>query len=441
VFHSDATARFNELGNTLRDRVRVVQKTRTGPATRYSPYPVGRFGPEDVIGRVVMTEHVNDGLGREVGRLWTLRGESVGLIDNAYQELKSLAEAMAKTAALRGRVDVVFLVDEISLWIQAALEGKTSEALVTCISRRCQEAIKEYEVWVPLFRVYASDPFQIGDVLFQKITPAMMDRFFTKPTSTPIPEAARVRLGRLRSELQNHLAACITVTGEKKTAQGIARSKAEGAVALVRFLSPANWILDFQSYCLPLGRERIEIPTELFVAGGEIHEISRGTIERGPVFWDLDPDTARFPGLLDLLHALCRDHASDFRHQLYDALMLYSRNSTASGTTDKLVFVLVSLESMLLKDANEPISKNIGERMAFLVGDSVEERRAVVRNVDAAYRIRSKFIHHGESAEDSDVVEQFCAYAWQSFHALLHQVDAFTTKAALIEALEHRKLA
>lgn len=440
MFHSDATARFNELGNTLRDRVRVVQKTPRGPATRYTPYPVGTVGPEDVIGRVVITDHINDGLGREVGRLWTLRGESVGLIDNAYQELKSLAEAMAKTSALRGRVDVAFLVNEISLWLQATLEGKTSEALVTCISRRCQEAIKEYEVWVPLFRVHASEPFQIGDVLFQKITPAMMDRFFTKPTSTPIPEPARVRLERLRSELQNHVAACITVTGEKKTAQGIARSRAEAAVALVRFLSPANWILDFQSYCLPLGRERIEIPTELFVEGGEIHEISRGTIERGPVFWDLDPDRARFPGLLDLLHTLCRDHDSDFRHQMYDALMLYSRNSTASGTTDKLVFILVSLESMLLKDANEPISKNIGERMAFLVGNSVEERRAVVRNIDAAYRIRSKFIHHGESTEDSDVVEQFCAYAWQCFHALLHQVDAFTTKAALIEDLENRKL-
>jgi hypothetical protein len=190
----------------------------------------------------------------------------------------------------------------------------------------------------------------------------MMDQFFTKLASTPVPEAARIPLEQLRSQLQNHLAACVKVTGEKKTAHAIARSKAEAAVALVRFLSPANWILNVQSYCLPLAREQIEMPTELFVEGGEIHEISRGTIERGPVFWDLDPDRTRLPGLLDLLHSLARDHASDFRRQLYDALLLYSRNSTASETTDKLVFVLVSLESMLLKDANEPISKNIGEQ-------------------------------------------------------------------------------
>jgi hypothetical protein len=338
VFHPDASVHFNELGDSLRYRVRVVKGTPRGPTTRYTPYPAGKVGPEDVIGKVEMTDHIVDGLGREVGRLWTLRGESVGLIEDAYQELKSLAEAMAKTSALRGRVNVTFLVNEIFLWLQAALAGNTAEPLATYVSGRCQEAIQDYEVWVPLFRVHASEAFRIGDVLFQKITSAMMDRFFTKPASTPIPEAARVRLERLRSELQNHLAACITVTGEKQTAQSIARSKAEAAIALVRFLSPANWILDLQSYCLPLGRERIEIPTELFVESGEIHEVSRAAIERGPVFWDLDLDRGRFPGLLDLLHGVCGDHASDLRRHLYNALLLYSRNSIASETTDKLVF-------------------------------------------------------------------------------------------------------
>jgi hypothetical protein len=158
------------------------------------------------------------------------------------------------------------------------------------------------------------------------------------------------------------------------------------------------------------------------------------------MFWDIDPDRERLPRVLDLLHALSCNRTSEFRHQLYDALLLYSRNSIASETTDKLIFILVGLESLLLRDANEPIAKNIGERMAFLIGNSVEGRKAVVRNVDAAYRIRSNFIHHGDSAADSEVIEQFCAYAWQAFYALLHQMDAFATKAALLEALENRKL-
>jgi len=180
---------------------------------------------------------------------------------------------------------------------------------------------------------------------------------------------------------------------------------------------------------------------ELFVTNGEIGEISKAALKQGPAFWDIDPDRSRFPGLLDLLHALSSSHKSDFRRQLYDALLLYSRNSIAPETADKLVFVLVSLESLLLKDSNEPITKNIGERMAFLIGESVEDRKAIIQNVDAAYRIRSKFIHHGNSVEDSEVIEHFFEYAWQCFHAMLHQIDNVATKLDLLEALENRKLA
>jgi hypothetical protein len=282
--------------------------------------------------------------------------------------------------------------------------------------------------------------FPIGAVSFRNLSTAMMDKFFAPRPEQPLPDAARQQLERLRSQLQGHLAACVTLTAEKKTAQENARAMAQEAIALLRFLSPANWILGIQSYCVPLGRERIEIPTELFVRNGQIGEISKAALKRGPVLWDIDQERERFPGLVDILHALSGNHKSDFRRQLYDALLIYSRNSTASEVADKLVFVLVSLESMLLKDSSEPITKNIGERMAFLIGGSVNERKAIIQNVNAAYSIRSKFIHHGNSVEDSEVIERFFEYAWQCFHALLRQIDDFETKAALLEALENRKL-
>lgn len=440
IFHPDAAKRFNELGDKLRERVRIVKKTLTGHQPSYTPYPAARVQPEDVIGKITMTERICDGLGNEVGRVWTLRGESVGLLDEGYQELKTVAKAFEKTSSLRARVGIEFLVDEICLWLQAALERASGEPLASYISNRCQSAIQEYEMWVPLFRVHGKEDVPIGPVMFRTISPPMMEQFFAPRPEQPLPDAARQRLERLRSQLQGHLAACVTLTAEKKTAQGKARAMALEAIALLRFLSPANWILGMQSYCVPQGRERIEIPIEVFVRNGQISEISNAAIKQGPAFWDIDPDRARFPGLLDLLHALSSSHTSDFRQQLYDALLLYSRNSTTSETSDKLVFVLVSLESLLLRNSTEPITKNIGERMAFLIGASIEDRKAIVQNVDATYQIRSKFIHHGDSVEDSEVIERFFEYAWQCFHALLHQIDNVATKADLLEALENRKL-
>jgi hypothetical protein len=77
---------------------------------------------------------------------------------------------------------------------------------------------------------------------------------------------------------------------------------------------------------------------------------------------------------------------------VYDALLIYSRNSVAITPADKLVYILVGLESVLIRNSNEPLGKNIGERMRFLVGDSVDSRKAVLANVDEIYKLRSSFI-------------------------------------------------
>ena len=440
LFHADAVKRFNDLGADLRGRVRVIKSSPPVSTSSYSPHPVGRIDPGDVIGPIATAGRICDGLGNEVGRVWRMGNGSVGLIDDAYQEAKKIASALEKTGPLRGRVQVQFLVDEICLWLQGLLEQGSGESLVAYLSRRCEQAIRDYEIWVPLFRVHGRATFSIGEVAFRNISSPMMERFFTQQGKPPLPEAARHHQERLRSQLQDHLAACVTVTAEKKAAQAFARARAEDAIAMLRFLSPANWVLGMQSYCLPLGRERIEIPVELTVEDGAIREISRAAIENGPVFWDLDADSARFPKLLDLLHALASDHANDFRQQLYDALLLYSRNSITLNPADKLVFVLVSLESLLLRDSNEPITKNIAERIAFLIGTSVDDRRRIIKDVDETYRLRSKFIHHGRSIEESEVVERFLEHAWHSFHAMLQYIDSVPTKAALLEALENRKL-
>ena len=128
------------------------------------------------------------------------------------------------------------------------------------------------------------------------------------------------------------------------------------------------------------------------------------------------------------LHDLASNTKTDFRRQLYDALLLYSRSSVTSDIAVKLVFVLVAIESILLKDFNEPIAKNIGEWMAFLVGDALEAKKAVVTNVDRIYKLRSAFIHHGDTIEDVEMVREFLGHAWETFRRLLHRMDRTNTK-------------
>ena len=205
-----------------------------------------------------------------------------------------------------------------------------------------------------------------------------MELYFEEWNKKPLNDAIRHKLSSRRSKLQGTLAACVNITAERKAAQYVARLKVDHAVALLRFLSPVNQAVGMQSYCLLLGREKIEISTELFVTENKMR-YNETVLERGPIGWDIDADRTQFPDLLSLLHNLASNSGTEFRQLLYDALLLYSRNSVVADVADKLVFILVSLESMLLKDSNEPIAKNIGERMAFLIGESVEERKKIGR--------------------------------------------------------------
>jgi len=122
-------------------------------------------------------------------------------------------------------------------------------------------------------------------------------------------------------------------------------------------------------------------------------------------------------------------------------MLLYSRNSLAVEPADKLVYVLVALEAMLIQNETEPITKNLAERMAFLIGKDVDSRRAVIANVSETYRLRSLFVHHGNSIEDLETLSKFMVNAWSCFHNLAFYQDRVTTKEELIAALEDRKLA
>lgn len=95
---------------------------------------------------------------------------------------------------------------------------------------------------------------------------------------------------------------------------------------------------------------------------------------------------------------------------------------------------------MLLKDGNEPIQQNLGERVAFLIGQNSQERTDIVKNLREVYGIRSAFVHHGQTVRHVGIVDQFLVYAWTTFSRLMDLSVRYKTKAALIGALEDGKI-
>jgi hypothetical protein len=437
-FHPDAVGRFNELGNGIRDRLLKV-KPPPAPPTSSPLYPAAQLKSEDVIGETKTKGDVVDAAGNIMGKIWQRGDKWAALPQDACETVKTLAQRLERTPDLAGRVTIAFLIDVIFEWL-ANSSFKSDATLIDHIAARCTEEIQEFEMCSPLFYVFSSEDFWLDDVCFRTLPVPMIEEYFNAAGREPPELVVKQRLDKIRSSVQGMLTACVKVRAERTMAKQLALTRTLRAVSLLRFLSPINWTPGVRSYCLPVGLENTEVSKHFMIFGNKLTSYNERGLPHGPLQWNVDTERSQFPDLLSLLHRLASQTGNDFGDALLDAMLLYSRNSLTPDIADKLVFVLVSLESLLLKDSNEPITKNIGERMAFLIGNSVGERREILKNVDDTYRIRSAFIHHGDSPADLKTVSVFFGNAWSCFVALLRSTDRYSTKPELINTLEERKL-
>jgi hypothetical protein len=444
TFHPDAVVRLSELAQEIVNGVRSFGPAEPPQTTPNELHPVVEIPASDIIGEVRSEQSAVNRLGEEVGRYWISKGLRVGWEAEGFDQVKQLARRFATLSPIKGLVSERFLLDEVFSWLRGTLERQQSDCLSDYIAERCSDAIEEHEIWIPVHRTYSAEDFALGTVEFRTVSKAMMDDWFGRrfPQGIKDPGVAHV-INRERSQIQAGIAARLRVKAEREKAREIAHALANEAVGLLRFLSHVNWTCRLVSYCTPLGSEGQLQAVELFVRDGSIISSSKEVIDQGPSGWSLDEARAISPGLFESIQRLASDpEATEFRRDLYDALQLHSRNSVATAISHKIVFVIAAIESLLLKDSNEPIQKNLGERIAFIIGKSLEERKKIVANVEEFYRIRSNLIHHGREAtpKNIDVIDRFFVNVWWTLRHLLGEVDRYKTRGQLLTELEDKKL-
>ncbi len=442
TFHPGAQSSFAAAAEELLKEVKSYASEQPPIRRGFDIHPRVVLTEADIIGDPKIVDREVNGLGEETGRFWNFNGQRFGWIGESYQRLKRLAEKIAKSKEIQNLVSESFILDEIFTWLCETLERKRSDSISDFISVRCDEVIDDHEIYVPLCRTYSSVDFTIGDVEFKSVSKTLLDIWFAKKPSGDQAMEQRFKTfeNDTRATFQATLAACIKVRGEKTAATKYALEKALSAVALLRFLSKANWTSKIRSFALPLGMEKSAGWHAFHMHDGAIRELSSLSINEGPHEWAIDESRATMPNLLESLSELAQSQESEFRKTLFESMLIYSRNTTTIDPADKLVFILVALESMLLRDASEPIQGNLGERMAFLIGKSLEERKDVVSVVKKTYAMRSKFIHHGQGIDDLELFDRFLLYAWVTFSNLLGARTNFKTRLELLSKLDELKL-
>jgi hypothetical protein len=63
----------------------------------------------------------------------------------------------------------------------------------------------------------------------------------------------------------------------------------------------------------------------------------------------------------------------------------------------------------------------LGQRVAHIIGRTLPERQQIVADLKAAYKVRSGFVHHGQSIDldEVDLLNRSIRCCWRTVHGLL----------------------
>ena len=131
-----------------------------------------------------------------------------------------------------------------------------------------------------------------------------------------------------------------------------------------------------------------------------------------------------------------------FQEACLNALFQYSRSALKRDPSEKLLYIISALESILLSTTHEGgIGKNLEERLAVFIRADLKERLTLMERVRAIYKLRSDFVHHSLPVNDLDLVKSFMVDAMAAFRNLLRASSVYREKADFIRDLEFHKLA
>lgn len=442
--HPDAASNFNTRADSLVSRLASWPGDRKADTFRPPVHISADLTENDLAGEITVS--TVDALGKRVGRYFEDGPSTVGFAGDDYKELTKLIEAVQRTPSFRSKISQTLLEDVAFDWFKKTQRDATNKTFSDYILEVCLSEIKEYEVVVPIALLSVERSLPVGHVIIQPVAEQDVSAWFSAmrehATTEEEKQAVEISIETKRRKLQGYCVATLKISADKHRAEEVALEEADAACALLRFFSPGNFRSRTTSYCMPLGSEHIQsFQTGTFLEGKLVSWRSAVTRPQ-ETHWvrpAAEIDHIRTV-MLDVLSELYKHPNTDFHKRITDAILLYSKVSVTPDLSGKLVILLAALESLLLRNANETIQQNLGERLSLIGGKDLTERKQIVALTRNIYSRRSRFLHHAEAIDDVATLDSFLVYAWQGFFNVVANRDKFQTLEGFLEKVDDLKL-
>lgn len=444
--HPEASAKFDANATALLAFVGDRPQTRPAPPALPDDIETSEIPDKDIED---FRSEVRDGTGQVVERRFSASGKSYALSRDGCVAMATLAQRLCGNQELSAFVSRAFIENVILSWVIDKIKvPPVGDAFCEYFIRSAQEAVKKLRVWTPIANLVVQSPFRFGGATLQTL-PATTVSGWESHALLKAPEEDREHVvgyfARVRKFFQGYAAFVSTIEAEPLRAEEYAYEEADRALALLGIYS--NAVLHPDAKCPFSMRGTWSVPGATFILehDGSVQEMKSGV--RGHpsgmliLQWS-DADLARLRtfGLETASALLALPKPNDFQAAILNALFLYARAAYADEPIDKVVHVLSSLESMMLKDENEPIQQNLGERLAVFTQTSLTQRKAIIQAIKAVYRLRSRYLHHGIPSSDREIIQNLLMIAWDFYVKLLAVADRYQKRMDFVQGIDDAKL-
>lgn len=454
TIHPDASKRFNELGFTLvrlcKERTYPRRNDRSQKFHFPKPYTAEPITEKDVSGELMPS--MVDSTGKTIGRYFGANGKLVGLGDEDYIKFAELCEAICKALRPSSITGITLIETECFNWIRDYFRRDTTITLLDFILPKIESQISELTVWVPIAQLHIESNIKIGKVEFRPISEELIASWRDDLISRLLPSEMDEKSKNIREFfdlkftkiMQGGTASVIQVIAEPNAARELAIFETQRSLSVLRLFSDAAIIPAVNCYVSIMGQENIESIISFMFKANLFSSYEQSLVDNSQRPWHVtDSFVVQLHklGLLDILSSILESESpSKFQESILDSVILYSEATRGKEYSNKLIYILSALEGIFLKDSNEPIQQNLGERMAVLIGKNLDERKRIIGNLKSIYGLRSSFLHHAHSIENNKEFAEFMFNAYRAITNTIGNQDRFSTKQEFVSAIDDKKL-
>ena len=350
-------------------------------------------------------------------------------------------------ATVRIVLSVSFVEKKLFSWVsQKYRDLNVPDLFIEYLNTEANAVIKTITSWIPIANLEVETAFAVSGSEIRPFSKAVIDKWTAKidALAGDNKENALKLFEKIRKDYQGLAAVVTTTTSEPGYANDYALEEAQKITAILGIFSGATLMPDIKCVSNIKGSELIAQSTTFLEGDKESFQMISGIIDKSSAkYWRLgkrDIIKIQKIGLDTISSLLASVSPTDFEKSTLNAIFLYSKSAFTADPVEKVVYMLSSLESILLKNENEPIQQNLAERIAVFTAQELAKRKAIIKMIKSIYGVRSRYLHHGHTSSELKLISEFMMQVWIFYIQLLANVTRFRTQEEFVNAIDDHKL-